>query len=245
MNEFTIEYLRGMAALACQIHTRWQFTLRPKCLHSYIFFRGLPWFPFIVLILDALVCRSAALHPLLSFSSRGTEYRNMQANDPNCAKPAEPSFQFLGHMLARSHSFSSLLSETIRLRGGSSTEWISHTDPSSGATYYYNSATQETSWTLPQGARLHTHNQESVATGSPLHAAQSIVPGPFCELPAETRRINEYAANAQSPSHENVLSAATLEGTIHQVELFIPRSVMASLFFCRKWLCTSHLIFLA
>ncbi len=41
----------------------------------------------------------------------------------------------------------------MNLRGAGS-EWTAYADPVSGSTYYYNSATQETSWTLPLAANL-------------------------------------------------------------------------------------------
>jgi hypothetical protein len=41
----------------------------------------------------------------------------------------------------------------MNLRGAGS-EWTAYVDPSSGSTYYYNSATQETSWTIPTTADL-------------------------------------------------------------------------------------------
>eukprot|EP00291_Cryptomonas_curvata_P002785 CAMPEP_0172190664 /NCGR_PEP_ID=MMETSP1050-20130122/23245_1 /TAXON_ID=233186 /ORGANISM="Cryptomonas curvata, Strain CCAP979/52" /LENGTH=128 /DNA_ID=CAMNT_0012865575 /DNA_START=238 /DNA_END=620 /DNA_ORIENTATION=- len=107
----------------------------------------------------------------------------------------------------------------MNLRGAGS-EWTAFVDPASGSTYYYNSATQETSWTLPEAADLagglpvaekQQADGAAAAGGQPAAAVGTVQPQPTSAATAapftSSVASSSYPPAAAAASHALVAAA--------------------------------------
>jgi hypothetical protein len=86
---------------------------------------------------------------------------------------------------------------SVNLRGGGS-PWTPYVDPASGATYYYNAETQETSWVLPAAAET---AETQAASTQPQTAAAASTASP------DNESVHSQQATATHAAH-NTASAA-------------------------------------
>jgi hypothetical protein len=107
----------------------------------------------IVILLAVSVHRQALSHGVLATAPFGLSLRSSESLEKcsgSCAANENNIFT-LNLKTPCLNLWQNPAKLCMNLRGAGS-EWTAFVDPASGSTYYYNSATQETSWTLPVAA---------------------------------------------------------------------------------------------
>jgi hypothetical protein len=106
--------------------------------------------------------------------------------------------------------------DCLSLRGGGG--WDAYTDPSSGATYYFNSETQETSWTLPPGAQLPANDQAQV-TGQSASVQPATQQEDTAAAPARsTAAAFPNTADTKKPTSPDAAAAAAAAAAATNLE---------------------------